>query len=101
MYVYNITTKVENEIVEEWLQWQKEIHIPEILATGFFYEHRFFKLLEQDENEGITFVIQYFAMELSDYKEYINFYAPLLREKAFLKWGNRFISFRTLLKSLL
>jgi Domain of unknown function (DUF4286) len=100
MYVYNITTKVENDIVAEWLEWQKEIHIPEILATGFFYEHRFFKLLEQDESEGITFVIQYFAMELADYEEYIKDYAPLLREKAFLKWGSGFISFRTLLKSL-
>ena len=100
MYVYNITIKVENEVEDEWLKWQKEIHIPEVLATGFFYDHRFFKLLEQDENEGITFVIQYFALERKDYEEYNRFYAPLLREKAFLKWGNKFIAFRTLLKSL-
>jgi len=42
MFVYNITIKVDNNIEEEWLRWQKEIHIPEILSTGFFYDHRFF-----------------------------------------------------------
>ncbi len=36
MFVYNITTKVDNTIEEEWILWQKKIHIPEILSTGFF-----------------------------------------------------------------
>ena len=100
MFVYNTTIKVDNNIEEEWLQWQKEIHIPEILATGFFYDHRFFKLLEQDESEGKTYVIQYFSLEKKHYEEYIHHYAPSLREKAFQKWGNQFISFRTLLKTV-
>ena len=30
------------------------------LATGFFYDHRFFKLLDQDEDEGKTYVINIF-----------------------------------------
>jgi len=100
MFVYNITTKVDNIIEEEWILWQKEIHIPEILGTGFFYDHRFFKLLDQNEDEGKTYVIQYFALERKDYEEYVRKYAPALREKAFKKWGNQFITFRTLLKSV-
>ena len=100
MFVYNITMKVDNSIVEEWMLWQKEIHIPEILSTGFFYDHRFYQLLEQDEEEGKTYVIQYFALEKNDYQEYIQYHAPVLREKAFLKWGNRVIAFRTLLKAV-
>ena len=100
MFVYNITMKVDNTIEEEWILWQKEIHIPEIMSTDYFYDHRFFKLLEQDEDEGKTYVIQYFALEKKDYEDYIHHHAQVLREKAFLKWGNQFMAFRTLLKSV-
>jgi len=100
MYVYNITTKVDIDIADEWTHWQKQTHIPEIINAGFFYDYRFYELLEQDDVEGKTFVVQYFARELKDCKEYIRNHAPLLREKAFNKWGNQFISFRTLLKSV-
>ena len=100
MFVYNITMKVDNTIEEKWILWQKEIHIPEILSTGFFYDHRFYKLLEQDEDEGKTYIIQYFALEKKDYEEYISQHATVLRDKAFQKWGNQFISFRTLLTTV-
>lgn len=100
MYIYNITTKVNNNIVDQWTDWQKQIHIPEIMMTGFFYDYRFYELLEQDDEEGKTFVIQYFALELQDCKEYIRNHAPLLKEKAFDKWKNQSIAFSTLLKSV-
>ena len=59
----------------------------------------FLNCLSRMNAEGKTFVIQYFANEKNDYDEYINHHAPALREKAFAKWGNQFIAFRTLLKS--
>jgi hypothetical protein len=100
MFIYNITIKIDNDIVDEWLRWQKEIHIPEILGTGLFYEHRFFELLEQDETDGRTFVIQYFANTRKDYDTYIQHHAPVLRDKAIKKWGNQFIAFRTFLQAV-
>ena len=36
MFIYNITIKVDNRYADEWIQWQKEIHIPEIMGTGLF-----------------------------------------------------------------
>ena len=100
MFIYNITVKVENDIAEAWIQWQKEIHIPQIMATGFFYDHRLYKLLEQDESDGQTFVVQFFALELNDYEEYIRDYAPELRQQSFRRWGNKFVAFRTLLSAI-
>ena len=98
MFIYNITVKIENSIVEEWIQWQKEIHIPEVMGTGFFYDHRFYELLEQDESEGRTFVVQFFARERNDYEKYIENHAPEFRNKTMEKWGSRFIAFRSLLQ---
>lgn len=100
MLIYNITTKVNHEVLTEWLKWQTEIHIPDIMATGLFYEHRFYQLLEHDEEEGKTFVTQFLTHSRSDYQKYIELFAPGLRDKASGKWGQQVISFRTLLQNL-
>jgi hypothetical protein len=98
MIVYNITNKVMHEIVSEWIDWQKQEHIPDIMASGLFSEYRFFRLLDQEEEEGITFVIQYFALSKENYQRYIDDHAPALREKALRKWGHQFIAFRTVME---
>jgi hypothetical protein len=100
MLLYNITTKVDNIISEEWLQWQREIHIPEIMATGLFYEYRIYRLLEQDDSEGKTYITQFFTGSKKDYEEYLLHFAPGLREKSFAKWGDQIVAFRTLLENV-
>ena len=36
MYIYNVTVSIEKSLADEWLTWMKTIHIPEVLATGYF-----------------------------------------------------------------
>jgi hypothetical protein len=98
MIVYNITLKINREIEQEWLEWQKSEHIPDIMATGQFTEYKFYRLLDQDEDDGITYVIQYFSASMENYRQYINNAAPLLRQKAIEKWGNKFLAFRTVME---
>ena len=98
MIVYNITVKIDSGIETEWMHWMRQEHIPEVMATGFFSEYKFYKLLNQDESDGPTYVIQYFTTAIENYNSYIEEQAPLLRQKAISKWGNKFIVFRTLLQ---
>ncbi|MBS1662938.1 MAG: DUF4286 family protein [Bacteroidetes bacterium] len=98
MIVYNITTKVRWEILEAWLEWQLEEQIPAILATGMFDKHQLYRLLEQDEEEGPTFVIQFFTSSLDSYQQFVIEFAPALQQAGWEKWGDRFISFRTLME---
>ena len=100
MFIYNITIKIETGIEKEWIEWQQKEHIPDVMASGLFSDYKFFRLLEQDETDGITYVIQYFTSSIENYKKYIEKFAPLLREKAFLKWGNQFIAFRTIMQAV-
>jgi len=100
MFIYNITVKVENEILNEWMQWQKEIHIPEMIATGCFYDHRFYKLLEHEEEDGKTFVIQFYANSKNEYNNYVENFADDLRQKSREKWKDHAIYFRTLLQNV-
>ncbi len=100
MLIYNITTKVDNDIEEEWLLWQKEIHIPGVMSTGLFYDHRFFKLLGQDESDGKTFVIQFYSRDKSLCETYTREYAGKFTKKTVDKWGEKCFVFQSLLESV-
>ena len=98
MLIYNVTTKVSHGINEDWLKWMKEEHIPKILATGMFTDHRMVRVLETDDSEGVTYAVQYFCDNWEQYAEYIKRFAPDLRQKAVDRWGNQIVSFRTLME---
>ena len=100
MIVYNLSIKVSLEIHEDWVQWQKQEHIPDIMSTGYFTDFKFFRLLEQDDPDAIIYIIQYFATSIKEYNAFINEAAPLLRKKAIEKWGDQFIAFRTVMESV-
>jgi hypothetical protein len=100
MIVYNVTTKVRWNILEAWLTWQVEEQIPAILSTGLFDNHQLFRLLEQDEEEGPTFITQFHTSSPERYQQYILEYGPALQQLGWEKWGDAFISFRTVMQSL-
>ena len=98
MIIYNVTTNVAPEIAASWLQWMKNEHIPEVLHTGLFTHRQILHLLDISEADGITYAVQYFATAIHHYHRYINEYAPALRLKTTEKWGDKIISFRSLME---
>lgn len=96
--IYNVTTKVDPSIATEWLRWIRGEHIPEMKATGCFYDAVVSQLLETDDTDGPTYAVQYFAESKAVYNLYIEKSAAGMRQKAFDKWGSKFISFRSLMK---
>ncbi len=100
MIIYNVTVKVEHGIVQDWIEWMKSEHMPDLLNTGLFLDCKLCRLLEQDETDGITFTAQYFCKSLDEYNTYISEYAQGMRDKGFSRFGNRFIAFRTVMEVL-
>ena len=100
MIVYNITNKVRWNILEPWLEWQIDEQIPAILATGSFDSHRLYRLLEQDEEEGPTFVIQFVTSSMERYRLFMEVYGEMFQHAGWNKWGDGFIAFRTLMESV-
>jgi hypothetical protein len=94
MIVYNISMKVDASVENEWVLWQQQEHIPEIMASGQFADYKFYKLLQEDNDGSVTYIVQYFAASFENYQYYIDHVAPRLRQKALDKWGNKFIAFR-------
>ncbi|MBS1511116.1 MAG: DUF4286 family protein [Bacteroidetes bacterium] len=98
MIIYNVTTKVTPAIQAAWLQWMKEEHIPEIIATGCFTAATIAQLLEVDDSDGSTYTVQYMAESKALYNVYIEMFATAMRNKVFEKWGDQFIAFRSLMQ---
>ena len=98
MIIYNITTKVHNSIALEWLQWLKEIHVKEVMESNCFTEFKIVKLLEIDETDGPTFAVQFAAESKGLYNRYIEKFAGEMRKQSFDKWGDKFISIRTVMQ---
>lgn len=98
MFIYNVTSKIDHSISEAWLQWIQQEHIPDIIATGCFSKATVLRLLEVDDSEGPTYAIQYTAESKASYNRYIEKFAPVMRQKAIDKWGNKFIAFRSFMQ---
>ena len=68
MIVYSVTITINKDIESEWLKWMKEIHIPEVINTGYFKDWNLQKLiLPADKENEMTFRIEYFLSSFEDY----------------------------------
>lgn len=99
MILYNVTVGIDKEVEMEWLNWMIKEHIPNVMATGMFIQYKIYKVLTQDE-ENISYSIQYFAEELSKVEKYLNEFAPSLIQEHNERFKNRHAAFRTLLQSI-
>ena len=96
--IYNVTAKVDWSIHDEWVQWMQTYHLPEMLKTGCFKTARLLRLLEIDEEDGPTYAAQYIAETKTDYDRYISDYSASVRKKYIEKWGDRVVTFRSLMQ---
>jgi len=98
MYIYNVTIKIQPADKSEWLSFMLNEHIPEVMGTQKFSDYRVCHLLDQDENDGLTYVIQYYFNAIPDYIEYQQKFAPVLQKSHSEKFKDRFVAFRTVME---
>jgi hypothetical protein len=96
--LYNVTVKVDHEIHQEWLKWMKRVHIPAIMETGMFMEYKMCRLLGVDEEDGITYAIQYLSPNMTTYQLYQEKHAYNLQKDHANRYKGKYVAFRTLMK---
>ena len=69
MFIYNVTVKIDTDLAADWLSWMQTTHIPDVMATGMFLNHRICRLLSND-NDGLTYAIQYECTDLATLQRY-------------------------------
>ncbi|HTF03168.1 MAG TPA: DUF4286 family protein [Bacteroidia bacterium] len=99
MIIYNVTVNIDSSVHDEWLDWMKNTHIPEVVATGCFSAGHIFRIMV-DEQSGVSYSIQYTAASIEEIQRYMKDFAPALQKEHTEKYADKFTAFRTLLEKV-
>lgn len=100
MIIYNVTVNIDDTVHDEWLEWMKSSHIPDIMQTGLFKDYRILRILGDDEAGGETYSFQYTCENMEKFRQYEDIYAPALRGEYNNRYKDKFVAFRTLLETI-
>lgn len=95
MYIYNVTINIEESVHNHWLQWMRETHIPDMLATGKFSKAKMCKVLVDEEMGGLTYSVQYTTTDKQTLESYYKEDADRLRQDITKLFAGKFVAFRT------
>ena len=96
MIIYNVTVSlVDPTIHEEWLQWMKTKHIPDVMNTGCFHGNKICRLMDDDE---ITYAIQYTCKDLATLEKYQQEFSSELQTEHTERYRGKFGAYRSLLE---
>lgn len=95
MYIYNVTINIDESVHDPWLQWMREKHIPDMLATGKFVQARICRVMVEEESGGITYAVQYFTTGRDLLQQYYEEDAERLRKESLSRFPGKFVAFRT------
>lgn len=99
MILYNVTISVEKTSAADWVQWMKEVHSKDVMATGLFNSYRIFKVLFQ-QDETLTYSVQYLTDSLANLQQYQARFAQGLQAKHTERYGEKAVAFRTVLEAV-
>jgi hypothetical protein len=98
MILYNVTVNIDHAAHDEWLQWMKTVHIPDVMNTGMFTQSRIFRLHGDEDSGGTTYSIQYYCESMKSYEKYRDEFAPALQQEVLKTFGDKFVAFRSILE---
>lgn len=99
MILYNVTIKIDHTVHDEWLDWMRTVHIPDVMNTGFFTRNQMVRLLDPPaDDEGVTYAVQYFCNNQEALRRYRTEEAPALMAQTEKHFGGKYVSFRTVME---
>ncbi len=94
--IYNVTVSLDPNIENEWVEWMRSKHIPEVMQTGCFLESRMSKL-NDEESDACTYAMTYIAYSSDHLSNYQLEHAPRLQADTNTSFLGKFAAFRTTL----
>ncbi|MCJ8290330.1 MAG: DUF4286 family protein [Crocinitomicaceae bacterium] len=98
MILYNVTVSLDPEIQEDWLDWMRSTHIPDVMNTGCFLESRISRV--HGEESEVTYAVSYVAESEEIYDHYQATHAVGLQKDHLERYEGKFAAFRTKLTIL-
>ena len=100
MLYYCVTVTIDQDRHDEWLEFMRSVHIPDVLRTGMFLSSCIYRVLVPAPEAGVQYEIRYTCRSREDYERYQAEHAPLLQAAHTEKFQGHFVASRKLLESL-
>ena len=100
MLLYNVTVGIDKDVEQEWLQWMKAEHIPEVMGTGMFTDFKIYKVLHDQDDGNVSYSVQYFAQTINHVTLYFEKFAPAILQKLRTQFRDKHVAFMTLLEEV-
>ena len=95
MIIYNVTINIDETVHDKWIDWMRNKHINDVLATGLFISARLVKVLVDEDMGGVTYSVQYLAPSRESLELYYKHHAPRLRQEGLELFADKMLAFRT------
>jgi hypothetical protein len=99
MIIFNDTIIVEEAAHEKWLNWMLQVHIPAVMATGYFKSYQMLNVIDSP-NEGVTYCIQYHTDSMETFNKFYNNHLHQLQSIHNQEFENQFVIFNTLMQTV-
>lgn len=99
MVIYEVNLKLNPSIETEYLEWLDD-HIDRMLKLPGFRQAFVYKSEATDDSELKPYCVQYFVESREQLQDYLDRFAPSMRQEAALKFGSLFYVDRRILHSL-
>lgn len=97
MIIYEVKISIDQDVEQEWLEWMKKEHAPDVVATGYA---KSFQVLKPIEEASRTYFFQYIFDSLQDFETYKKEEALRLKLDVIERYPNKFEASRRLFEVL-
>jgi hypothetical protein len=100
MLIHNITYNIEKELENDFLDWIKNVHVQNVMITGFPKSFKIMRLLTEIDNGGATFSVQYKFDSIEGFEVFENEYFDDLNAAVDKRYRGKYVFFPSLLEEL-
>lgn len=98
MLLYNVTVTVDLDVHDDWVQWMRGTHIPDVMSTGMFISYRMNRLIGHDHADAEIYTMQYLVKDMAHLVRYQEAFAPALQRQHSQRYDGKYAAFRTVME---
>lgn len=100
MIIYNTTFHIENEILDECLDYLKTSYIPTAAASGFLRTPVLRRIMTDDPGEGSSFSVQFQVKNVDTLQHWLDTQGAVLHQELVNRFGYKVAGFTTILEEI-
>lgn len=100
MLIFNTTFHTEDDVREVYLDFMKQVYIPQAAESGFLFDPCFARIPLQHEQSGSSYSLQFKVKNSDTLNYWMSNQGALLQQTLNQKFGNKVVGFITVMEKI-